>query len=130
MIVAPNLASAHPDHGPGDDKVRAELERQIVDFRAALKDAVTAKNVAALKQMYADSFTHTHGSGKMDNRDARLVSLLAGEPTVEMAPASELVEERSGADQRTLPALTRGAEAQECHEVARIGVERERVADP
>ncbi len=40
--------------------------------------------------MYAESFTHTHGSGKVDGRDARIVSLLTGDPTIEMASASEL----------------------------------------
>ena len=40
---------------------------------------------------YTDDFTHTHGSGKLDERDARVVSLLTGEPTVEMADDHELV---------------------------------------
>jgi hypothetical protein len=36
-------------------------------------------------------YTHTHGSGKFGNKDARLVSALAGEPLIEAAPATELV---------------------------------------
>jgi hypothetical protein len=36
--------------------------------------------------MYAESFTHTHTSAKQDGRDARIVSLLSGEATVELLP--------------------------------------------
>lgn len=87
--TAIGIAAAHP-HGVLTNEQHGDIERQIMAFRAALKDAVTAKDVARLKSMYAESFTHTHGSGKVDGRDARIVSLMAGEPTIEMAPASEL----------------------------------------
>ena len=43
-----------------------------------------------MRAIYADAFTHTHGSGKLDNKDARLVSAMAGEPMIENAPATEL----------------------------------------
>lgn len=82
--------TAHPNQAP----IGAEAERMIVEvtaFRDKLAKAVTAKDFPTLRACYADSFTHTHGSGKVDNKDARLVSAMAGEPMIENAPASELV---------------------------------------
>ena len=45
---------------------------------------MTAKDFPTLRAIYADAFTHTHGSGKVDNKDARLVSAMAGEPMIGM----------------------------------------------
>ena len=64
---------------------------EVTAFRAKLAKAVETKDFATLRASYADNFSHTHGSGKFDNKDARLVSALAGEPLIEAAPASELV---------------------------------------
>ena len=63
---------------------------EVTAFRARLAKAVEAKDFAALRAAYADAFTHTHGSGKLDNKDARLVTAMAGEPLIEAAPAREL----------------------------------------
>jgi len=87
-LAAPG-AIAHP-HNELNDERRADVERQLLAFRNDLKGAIAAKDVAKLKAMFADSFTHTHGSGKVDGRDARIISLLAGEPVIETASASEL----------------------------------------
>ena len=81
--------AAHPNPAP----VGAEAERvieEVKSFREWLAKAVTSKDFPALRVAYADSFTHTHGSGKLDNKDARIVSAMAGEPMIENAPASEL----------------------------------------
>ena len=88
-IAAGGVAYGHPHHELDADR-HGDIERQIMAFRAALKDAVAAKDVAKLRAMYADGFTHTHGSGKTDGKDARIVALLASEPAIETAPASEL----------------------------------------
>ena len=90
-VIAPmaSAALAHP-HDELKQEQRADIERQINELRASIKDAVTSKDVAKLKGIYADNFTHTHGTGKVDLRDSRIVSLLAGEPVIETAPASEL----------------------------------------
>ena len=48
------------------------------------------KDFATLRACYADRFTHTHGSGKLHNKDARIVSAMAGETLIEAAPANEL----------------------------------------
>ena len=43
-----------------------------------------------LRAMYADGFTHTHGSGRVDGKDARIVAALSGDPVIETAPVEEL----------------------------------------
>jgi hypothetical protein len=90
-------AFAHP-HDELNDERRADIEKQVLAFRNDLKTAIAAKDVAKLKGMYADSFTHVHGSGKVDGRDSRIISLLAGEPVIETASASEITVRIHGPD--------------------------------
>jgi ketosteroid isomerase-like protein len=78
-------ASAHPParlSTQGEQAVAGEVE----NFYRALSAAVAAKDVARLKAMYVESFTHIHTSAKTDGRNARIVSLLSGEATVELLP--------------------------------------------
>jgi hypothetical protein len=82
-------ALAHPPRQPDSAEAQSIVE-EIKAFRAKLAKAVTDKDYATLRPLYADAFTHTHGSGKVDNKDARLVSAMAGEPMIENTPASEL----------------------------------------
>ena len=81
---------AHPNQAPTGAEAQRMID-EVVAFRAKLAKAVEAKDIATLRASYADSYTHTHGSGKFDNKDARLVSAMAGEPLIEAAPASDLV---------------------------------------
>ncbi|MBM3623389.1 MAG: nuclear transport factor 2 family protein [Alphaproteobacteria bacterium] len=80
-------AFAHPQGAmdPATQKVAAEL----MAFREAMKAAMVAKDVLKLRAMYTESFTHTHGSGKVDGRDTRVIALLTGEPVIEDAPMTE-----------------------------------------
>ena len=57
-------------------------------MREELKRAIGRKDAALLRAMYADSFTHTCGSGRVDGKDAGIVSALAGDP-VDTAPVTE-----------------------------------------
>jgi len=85
-IASPALA--HPQDKPQVDA--REVEKQLMAFREAMKAAMTAKDAVGLKAMYTDAYTHTHGSGKVDGRDARIVSLLTGDPVIEDAPIREV----------------------------------------
>jgi hypothetical protein len=90
LLITAAAALAHPNAAPQG----AEAERMIEEvkaFRDKLARAVAAKDFPTLRACYADSFSHTHDSGKFDNKDARLVSAMAGEPLIENAPSSELV---------------------------------------
>ena len=89
LPLLPLPALAHPNHAPTPAQVAGVIE-EVKAFREKLAKAVTDKDFATLRACYADSFTHTHGSGKVDDKNARLVSAMAGEPMIENAPASEL----------------------------------------
>jgi ketosteroid isomerase-like protein len=89
LVAAASPLLAHP-HSELNAEQQGDVERQIMAVRAAIKDAIAGKDVAALRRLYADAFVHTHGSGKLDGRDARIVSLLAGDPVIETAPVEEL----------------------------------------
>lgn len=83
-------ARAHPPailNEAGERAVAAEIEA----FRAAMVEAIRNRNANLLREMYAPSFVHTHGSGKQDGRDARIVSALAGDPVIETASVREMV---------------------------------------
>ncbi|WP_332685664.1 nuclear transport factor 2 family protein [Bosea sp. (in: a-proteobacteria)] len=86
----PAAASAHPPTllSPSAEKATAE---EVVAFRKELAAAIAAKDAARLREMYAPSFVHTQGAGKLDGKDARLVSALAGDPVIENAPVEDLV---------------------------------------
>jgi ketosteroid isomerase-like protein len=84
-LAAPALA-----HSPSAKQDVSEVTKQLMQFREDMKAAIEAKDVHKLRAMYADTFTHTHGSGKVDGKDARIVSLLAKEPVIEDAPMSEV----------------------------------------
>jgi hypothetical protein len=88
-LPAARMAWAHPHEQLAQDR-QGQIEQQVMAVRARLREAVGAKDVAALRALYAPGFTHTHGSGQVDGRDARIVSLLAGEPVIELAPVEEL----------------------------------------
>jgi hypothetical protein len=88
-LLAGSPALAHPPRQPDSAEAQSIVE-EIKIFRDKLATAVTAKDFPTLRSMYADAYTHTHGSGKLDNKDARLSAAMAGEPMIENAPASEL----------------------------------------
>ena len=89
-VAALAPSGAHP---PSIVNAAAEkaVGEEIQAFRKGLADAIAAKDASKLREMYAASFVHTHTTGKTDNRDARIVSALAGDPVIETAPADDLV---------------------------------------
>ncbi|MFM9938988.1 MAG: DUF4440 domain-containing protein [Hyphomicrobiaceae bacterium] len=89
-LAAPEALRAHPPAIINEAGERA-LGEEIQAFRKALADAIAAKDAKRLRDMYAPSFTHTHTTGNTDNRDARIVSALAGEPVIETAEVTDLV---------------------------------------
>lgn len=85
----PGAVRAHPPSqltAQGEDSVAEEIHA----FRKALAMAVKNKDAAVLRGMYAEKFSHTHTSSKIDGRDARIVALLAGDPVIETAPADQI----------------------------------------
>src|SRR5215212_8185005 len=88
-LLAASPALAHPPRQPDTAEAQSIVE-EIKAFREKIAKAVTAKDLPTLRGIYADAFTHIHGSGKVDNKDARLVSAMAGEPMIENALATDL----------------------------------------
>jgi hypothetical protein len=84
-LLALGLLSATAAHAqpaapaPDLNKVGRELEA----FRSDLKRAAEAGDIARLRGLIADTFTHTRASGKIDDKEARIILLLAREPTIE-----------------------------------------------
>lgn len=87
LIALPALA--HPPRQPDKAESQSIIE-EIKVVRDKLAKAVTTKDARTLRAIYADAFTHTHESGKMDDREARVASAMAGAPMIENAPAIDL----------------------------------------
>ena len=68
----------------------AKTEQEIIDFRAEVSRAVKEKDRIALLRFFADGFTHTHASGKVDGKRERVEFFLAGEPTIEDVAPDEI----------------------------------------
>ncbi|MGL4811101.1 MAG: nuclear transport factor 2 family protein [Beijerinckiaceae bacterium] len=94
VILAVVMAAGAPAlaHPPAQLSVQGDQDvaEDIMHFRKTLIETVARKDAAALRTMYAEKFTHIHTSAKMDGRDARIVSLMAGDPVIETAPATNL----------------------------------------
>ncbi|MDP1962854.1 MAG: nuclear transport factor 2 family protein [Reyranella sp.] len=89
-LLPATSALAHPPQAPQGAEAQRMID-EVTAFRARLARAIETKDFNTLRSSYADSFSHTHGSGKVDNKDAHLAAAMAGEPLIEAAPASELV---------------------------------------
>ena len=61
----------------------AKIEKEIIDFRGEIRQAVKAEDRKSLEKSLAGGFTHTHASGKVDGKIERIDFFIAGEPTVE-----------------------------------------------
>ncbi len=88
LAFMPAMPMAHPHDGPKSSLVLA-VEKEVLATRDLIQKAALDKDVTALKRLLSEDFTHTHGSGKMDGRDARILSLIAGEPVIELAPVTD-----------------------------------------
>ena len=89
VLLWPGALLAHP-HEMLSRERHGAIEQQVMAARESIRAAVAVRDAGRLRALYAADFTHTHTSGKVDGRDARIVSLLAGEPTVELARVEEL----------------------------------------
>ena len=89
VLLSPGALFAHPHETLGRERQGA-IEQQVMAAREAVRTAAAAKDAGKLRALYAADFTHTHTTGKVDGRDARIMSLLAGEPVIELARVEEL----------------------------------------
>lgn len=84
LFTAAAPAQAHPP-----SQVNADTEKGIADevtaFRKAMAEAIRRKDAATLRRMYAEHFQHIDTAAKSADRDARIVTALAGDPIIETA---------------------------------------------
>ena len=78
LLAAMWPAAAHPPTQLNVDGEKG-VALEITEFRRLFAEAVAKKDAAALRAMYAETYQHTHTSGKIDGRDTRIVSLLAAD---------------------------------------------------
>ena len=81
---------AHPPSILSEREEKATAE-EVVEFRKAVNRAIEKKDAVALRKIYADGFAHTHTTGKVDDKKARIASVLAGDPVIETAPVTDLI---------------------------------------
>ena len=89
LAMPASAALAHP-HEQLTAERADHIEQQVMAFRVGLQAAARERDVGKLRHMLAPSFTHTHTTGQVDSRDARLISILAGDPVIELAAVDEL----------------------------------------
>jgi ketosteroid isomerase-like protein len=65
------------------------IEKELMDLRSAMADAMKAKDAAKLREMFADGFSHIDDAGKFANRDAHITALLIRESVIEDAGVAE-----------------------------------------
>jgi hypothetical protein len=86
IVISPVRA-----HQPGVADEDQAIAHEVEAFREFIKRAIEKRDARALRAIYADIFTHTHGSGKIDGKDAHIRSVLAGDPVIETAPVEEML---------------------------------------
>jgi hypothetical protein len=82
----------------------AEVSRGLDAFRSDLKRAAETRNIAKLRTLIADTFTHTHASGKIDDKEAYIVALLARHPGIETGLMTDASVRVHGPDMAILTA--------------------------
>jgi hypothetical protein len=82
----------------------AEVSRELDTFRSELKRAAETRNIAKLRALIADTFTHTHASGKIDDKEAHIVALLARHPGIENGLMTDASVRLHGPDMTILTA--------------------------
>jgi hypothetical protein len=90
VALALLLAGQANAHAPGVRDEDQAVAHEVEALREEFKRAIARKDAALLRAMYADSFTHTDGFGRVEGKDVRIASTLTGDPVIETAPVKEL----------------------------------------
>ncbi len=73
-------------HAQTNEKIISE----ITDLRRQTVEAIEKRDRKTLEEIYAEDFSHTHASGKIDDRKTRLDTFVSGEKTIDTAQAEDL----------------------------------------
>ncbi len=68
----------------------AKIEKEILNLRSEIRQAVKTKDASALEKYFAEAFTHTHASGKVDDKKQRIAFFVKGEASIEDVEPDEI----------------------------------------
>lgn len=63
---------------------------EIKNLRTKTVEAIEKRDRKTLDEIYAEDFSHTHASGKIDDKKTRLDVFVSGEKTIDTANAEDL----------------------------------------
>ncbi|MBC7798689.1 MAG: nuclear transport factor 2 family protein [Pyrinomonadaceae bacterium] len=69
-----------------DEKIKEKITR----LRRQVVEAIEKRDRRTLEDIYAEDFSHTHASGKVDDRKTRIETFVSGDKTFETARADDL----------------------------------------
>ena len=84
----------------------ADARRELDAFRTELKRAAEQREVGKMRTLIADTFTHTHASGRVEDKAARIISLAGQDRTIEFGLVLDPVVTLHGPDTAILTART------------------------
>ena len=84
----------------------AETRRELEAFRTELKRAAERRDLGKMRMLIADTFTHTHASGRVEDKAARIISLAGQDRTIEFGLVLDPVVTLHGPDTAILTART------------------------
>jgi hypothetical protein len=84
----------------------AEVRGELEAFRTELKRAAEMRDIGKLRALFTDTFTHTHASGRVEDKAAHIISLAAREPAIEVGLVLDPVINLHGPDTAILTART------------------------
>jgi hypothetical protein len=90
-VFACSAMSSAVAHQPGVADEDQATAHEVEAFREFIKRTIEKRDVRVLRAIYADNFTHTHSSGKIDGKDAHIEQVLAGGPVIETAPVDDVL---------------------------------------
>ncbi len=73
-------------HAQTSEKAVAEIKA----LRSKTFEAIEKRDRKTLEEIYAEDFSHTHASGKVDDKKTRLDVFVSGEKTIDTAQAEDL----------------------------------------
>lgn len=82
VLFAVSAVSAQTDN--------AKIEKEIINLRSEIRQAVKTKDASALEKYFAEGFTHTHASGKVDGKKELIAFFIKGEPSIEDVDPEEI----------------------------------------
>ncbi len=88
-----------------------KTEKEIKGLRAEIVAAIKEKNKKFLDSRLADGFTHTHASGKVDDKQARVTMLISDSQTIDALEPEAISIKAFGKDLAVAQGRTRTKEA-------------------